>query len=172
MPGACAGDGSRQPFLRRGGGVLRDVDRGVSHTRRSCRHRAESPLVTCGSRHVDSAPTLRRVDVAPGNARFRREPGLVVERIGESRDRVVLCTDDVEEVHVPGTVTEIAPYAFSGVRNVRRLYLSEGVRSVGIRGLAVGCRLDLLHVDLCGARLRRACRRGELPRTPIAAASR
>ena len=105
-------------------------------------------LVTCGSRHVDSAPTLRRVDVAPGNARFRREPGLVVERIGESRDRVVLCTDDVEEVHVPGTVTEIAPYAFSGVRNVRRLYLSEGVRSVGIRGLAVGCRLDLLHVDL------------------------
>ena len=61
---------------------------------------------------------------------------------------MVLCTDDVDEVRVPETVTEIAPYAFNGARNVKRLYLSEAVRNVGIRGLAVGCRLELIHIDL------------------------
>mgnify|MGYP003098544150 FL=1 len=105
-------------------------------------------LVTCGSRHADAASTLRHVEVDPDNVRFRREPGIVLERIGEGRDRVVLCTDDVDEVRVPETVTEIAPYAFNGVRNVKRLYLSEAVRNVGIRGLAVGCRLELIHIDL------------------------
>lgn len=105
-------------------------------------------LVTCGSRHVDAASTLHHVEVDPDNVRFRREPGIVLERIGEGRDRVVLCTDDVDEVRVPETVTEIAPYAFNGARNVKRLYLSEAVRNVGIRGLAVGCRLELIHIDL------------------------
>ena len=105
-------------------------------------------LVTCGSRHADAASTLRHVEVDPDNVRFRREPGIVLERTGEGRDRVVLCTDDVDEVRVPETVTEIAPYAFNGVRNVKRLYLSEAVRNVGIRGLAVGCRLELIHIDL------------------------
>ncbi len=105
-------------------------------------------LVTCGSRHADAASTLHHVEVDPDNVRFRREPGIVLERIGEGRDRVVLCTDDVDEVRVPETVTEIAPYAFNGARNVKRLYLSEAVRNVGIRGLAVGCRLELIHIDL------------------------
>lgn len=105
-------------------------------------------LVTCGSRHADAASTLRHVEVDPDNVRFRREPGIVLERIGEGRDRVVLCTDDVDEVRVPESVAEIAPYAFNGVRNVKRLYLSEAVRNVGIRGLAVGCRLELIHIDL------------------------
>ena len=105
-------------------------------------------LVTCGSRHADAASTLHHVEVDPDNVRFRREPGIVLERIGEGRDRVVLCTDDVDEVRVPETVTEIAPYAFNGVRNVKRLYLSEAVRNVGIQGLAVGCRLELIHIDL------------------------
>ena len=105
-------------------------------------------LVTCGSRHADAASTLRHVEVDPDNVRFRREPGIVLERTGEGRDRVVLCTDDVDGVRVPETVTEIAPYAFNGVRNVKRLYLSEAVRNVGIRGLAVGCRLELIHIDL------------------------
>ena len=110
--------------------------------------RGPPALVTCGSRHADAASTLRHVEVDPDNVRFRREPGIVLERIGEGRDRVVLCTDDVDEVRVPETVTEIAPYAFNGVRNVKRLYLSEAVRNVGIRGLAVGCRLELIHIDL------------------------
>ncbi len=105
-------------------------------------------LVTRGSRHDDEAPTLRTVKVSRDNRRFAVLPGLLIEHLDSGADRVVLCTDDVDEVRVPANVTEIAAYAFNGVRNVKRLYLSERIATVGIRGLAVDCLLDLIHVDL------------------------
>lgn len=105
-------------------------------------------LVTYGAHHGDEAPSLRKVMVEEGNERFFTTPGLLLERKEGGRARVLLCTGDVEVVRIPEEVDEIAPYAFNGVRNLKELYLSDRIGSVGIRGLAVDGLLDRITISL------------------------
>lgn len=104
-------------------------------------------LVTYGAHHGER-PTLHNVEVDARNERFFRVPGLLLERKVDGAARVVLCTGDVDAVHIPPEVNEIAPYALNGVRGVRELYLSDRIQDVGMRGLAVEGLLDLIHIDL------------------------
>lgn len=115
----------------------------------------KNALVTQGAHYSASVktkrvrPSLREVHVGKGNTRFVVEGGLLFERAGtDSSMRVLLCMDSVDVVRIPATVNEIAPYAFNGAQNVRELYLSDRIVMVGIRGLAVDCFLELIHVDL------------------------
>lgn len=105
-------------------------------------------LVTRGAHHGAEEPSLREVAVDAGNERFYRVPGLLLERTGAGRSRVVLCTGDVAVVRIPEEVDEIAPYAFNGVAGIRELHLSDRITNVGIRGLAVDGLVELIHLDL------------------------
>lgn len=67
------------------------------------------------------------VTLAPGNARFSVESGLLCEDIGEGRARVVLYVGPDIDVCVPDGVREIAPYAFFGVHGLRELRLRDDV---------------------------------------------
>ncbi len=108
----------------------------------------ESALVTYGAHHGDVEPSLHEVTVAADNGRFYREPGLLLESKADGNARIVLCTGDVDVIRIPPEVDEIAPYAFNGVRGLNELYLSDRIDNVGLRGLAVSCLIDLIHVDL------------------------
>lgn len=118
------------------------------HLSASLERLGSNALVTHGAHHGTEEPSLREVTVGSGNARFFAEPGLLLERKDDGAVRVVLCTGSAEVVRIPAETDEIAPYAFNDVRGVRELHLSDRIGRVGVRGLALEDRLDLLHVDL------------------------
>lgn len=105
-------------------------------------------FITCGAHHGVDEPTLRTLEVESGNERFYTTCGLLIERKPSGGECVVLGVHGFEEIRIPPTVDEIAPYALNGLRDVRRLYLAERIETVGIRGLSVEGRVDLIHVDL------------------------
>ncbi len=105
-------------------------------------------LITNGAHHGTCEPSLRHIEVEPGNARYWMESGLLLERLDNGVERVVLCTGEVADVVVPHGVTGIAAYAFNGVRRLRSLTIHERVQAIDVRGLAFDCLLDTIHVDL------------------------
>lgn len=105
-------------------------------------------LVTEGAHHGTVEPSLRHVEVAPGNPRYYVDQGLLIEHLDNGSDRIVLCTGEVPDVVVPESVTGIAQYAFNGVRRLRTLSISERVQMIDVRGIAFDCLLENIHVDL------------------------
>lgn len=105
-------------------------------------------LVTEGAHHGNVEPTLRHIEADPANPRYRMDQGLLIERMGNGADRVILCTGEAPDVVVPETVTAIAQYAFNGVRRLSTLSISDRLQAVDVRGLAFDCLLDNIHVDL------------------------
>ncbi len=108
----------------------------------------ENALATYGAHHGESEPALHEVKVDEQNKQFYIEPGLLLEKKQDGNVRVVLCTGDVDEVHIPPEVNEIASYAFNGIQKLSELYLSDRINNVGVRGLAVDCLIEHIHVDL------------------------
>ncbi len=111
-------------------------------------HLGENALITYGAHHGESEPALHEVKVDEQNEQFFIEPGLLLEKKQDGNVRVVLCTGDVDEVHIPAEVNAIAPYAFNGLQKLSELYLSDRINNVGVRGLAVNCLIEHIHVDL------------------------
>ncbi len=105
-------------------------------------------LVTEGAHRGLVEPSLRHVEVDPANPRYYMHQGLLVERLSNGSDRVILCTGEVPDVVVPSTVTAIAQYAFNGVRRLRTLGISDRIQAIDVRGIAFDCLLDNIHVDL------------------------
>lgn len=105
-------------------------------------------LITEGARQGTAEPSLRHLEVDAGHPRFFVQSGLLVERMDNGAQRVVLCTGEEPDVTVPDGVTAIASYAFSGVRRLRTLRLSEAITAVDVRGLAFDCWLERVRVDL------------------------
>lgn len=108
----------------------------------------EQALITFGAHHGNIDPTLHVVEVDAENERFYRAEGLVLERKESGASRVILCTDDSEIIRIPDEVDEIAPYAFNGTANIRELYISDKIATVGVRGLATSSPLELIHIDV------------------------
>lgn len=104
-------------------------------------------LVSEGALHGSVAPSVEEVIVAEGNPRFRMEAGLLLERMDAGHDRVVLCPAPMEDVVIPSTVKAIAPYAFSGLRSLRTLSLSDRITMVEARGFGFDSMLEHIHVD-------------------------
>lgn len=104
-------------------------------------------LVTYGAHHGGKEPTLHQIEVSPENPRFYMSSGLLIERM-HNFDRVVICTGAEPNVVVPESVTFIAPYAFSSVRTLDSLEISDNVKAVEIRGLAFDSMLSLVRVNL------------------------
>ncbi len=105
-------------------------------------------LVTQGAHHGTGEPSLHDVSVGQGNRRFYTVPGLLLERKGAGRARVILCTGASDVIRIPGEVDEIMPYAFSGVCGIRELHLSDRIEKIGTRGLAVKCLIGRIRVQV------------------------
>lgn len=108
----------------------------------------ETALVMHGAHHGADAPTLHSLTVHANNKRFRVDSSLLLEILPDGSERVIHCMDSEPVVRVPESVKSIAPYAFNGDRNIRELYISDRIADVGVRGLAIDCRIDLIHIDL------------------------
>lgn len=104
-------------------------------------------LVTEGAHRGTKEPSLADVAVDAGNERFRMEAGLLIERLDAGYERVVLCTGSVPDVTVPIGVKAIAPYAFSGVRTLRTLGLSDRITMVESRGLAFDSLVERIRLS-------------------------
>lgn len=109
----------------------------------------ENALVSYGAHHGATEPSLREVYVSEKNEHFFTESGLLLERKPKGKARVLVCTGGCELVRIPKEVDEIAPYAFNDARGIHELYLSDRIRNIGIRGLAVHERIEHIHIDLC-----------------------
>lgn len=105
-------------------------------------------LITEGAHHGTMEPALRYIEVAPDNQRYRMDQGLLIERLGNGRDRIILCTGEEPDVVVPESVTAVAQYAFNGVRRLRTLSISDRLQAIDVRGMALDCLLENLHVDV------------------------
>lgn len=105
-------------------------------------------LVTEGAFHAMKAPSLRRIDVEPGNPRYYTEQGLLIERLSNGSERVIVCTSEAQDVRIPDSVTGIAQYAFNGIRTLKTLAMHERVQMIDVRGIALDCLLERLHIDL------------------------
>lgn len=108
----------------------------------------DNAFTSLGAHNGRSKPSLKSVVAEEGNAKYRAESGMLLERWANGALRVVLYAGEDEEIHIPKDVVSIAPYAFNGVRSARRLYLSDHIKQVGMRGLSFNCYLELIHVDL------------------------
>lgn len=111
-------------------------------------HIGKNALVTHGAHHGSEAPSLREASVDAANERFYLAESLLLERKQNGAARVLLCAGGAEVVRIPEEVDEVAPYAFNDVTGIRELCLSDRIAEVGIRGLSVDGRIDLIHVDL------------------------
>ena len=105
-------------------------------------------LVTKGAHSGSEEPSLRHIEVEDDNPRYAVEGGLLIEHLDSGKDRIILCTGEVEDVVVPDSVTAIASYAFNGVRRLRSLDIHDGIVAIDVRGLAFDSLLDELEVRL------------------------
>lgn len=111
-------------------------------------HLGPRALVTLGAHHGQGAPSLHSITVTGASDRFRMHEGMLLERKDDGAERVVIYVGPDEVVHVPDAVDEICAYAFNGAAQVRELFLSDRITTVGPRGLAVDAPLERIHVDL------------------------
>lgn len=107
----------------------------------------ENALVCAGAHHMGDPPSLRHVEVAPGNARFFMDSGLLCER-AEAGVRVILYGGEEPDVAVADGVTAIAPYAFSNARGVRSISLPASLRIIGHSGLSLWSQVEGIHIEL------------------------
>lgn len=105
-------------------------------------------FVSNGAYHGSTAPSIVDITVAEGNPRFRTENGLLLERMSGEHDSVLLAPANIVDAVIPETVNRIAPYAFSGIRTLRRLSLSDRITMVEARGLGFDSMLEHVHIDL------------------------
>lgn len=131
-----------------GAEALMDTALESLHVPASLEKIGENALVTYNAHNGKRQPTLRKVTVAQGNARYEEKNGMLLEKWSNGKARVVVNTDSRECVRIPEEVVAIAPYAFNGDRNIRELYLSNRIKLVGMRGLAFQCFIELIHIDL------------------------
>ena len=105
-------------------------------------------LITEGAHHGTMEPSLKHIEVDPDNPRYRMEQGLLIERLSNGADRIIVCTCEEPDLNIPEGVTAIAQYAFNNARRLRTLSLSERIQAIDVRGIAFDCLLENLHVDV------------------------
>lgn len=111
-------------------------------------HIGDNAFVTLGAHNGRSKPSLTKVEVEEGNPKYRVDSGMLLERWGNDKLRLVLYAGENEAIRIPEGVVSIAPYAFNGVRSARRLYLSDRITQVGMRALSFNCYLELISVEV------------------------
>lgn len=105
-------------------------------------------LITQGAHRAEIEPSLRKIEVSPQNPRFYTSDGLLIERLDNGTDRVIVCTCECEDIAIPPSVTNIAMYAFNGARRIKSLALSDKISAIDVRGLGIDCMIDDIHVDM------------------------
>lgn len=110
----------------------------------------ENALVTYGAHHKETVPELQAVRVEPGNERFFAEDGLLFERKGTGKLRLVLGVTGTKAVRLDERVDEVAPYALNNVSGIEELDIGDWIASVGIRGLAAEGLIPRIRIGLSG----------------------
>lgn len=105
-------------------------------------------LISMGAHNGRSKPSLTEIIVEEGNPRFFKQNGLLLEKKDDSTLKLVLYVGPDNDVYIPSEVSEIAPYAFNGVTTIQELFLTDNIKTVGTRGLAIKENLRKLHIDL------------------------
>lgn len=105
-------------------------------------------LITRGAHSGRDLPSLRDVQVAPGNERYLIDRGMLMERQDGDRLRVVIYLDTDPDVFIPDEVSSVAPYAFSGARGISRLRLLSSLKDIGIRAFAIEGLIDTIRIDM------------------------
>ena len=104
-------------------------------------------LITLGAHHEDWAPELQLVTVDPANARFFKAGGMLCERRDDGHAQVVVYDGSDEVARIPQEVDTILPYAFRGTKSLRELHISDRVKAIGMRGLALDCLLRDIFIE-------------------------
>ncbi len=115
---------------------------------RSLTKMGDNAFVSLGAHNGRNKPSLMSLTVEKGNEKYHAESGMLLERWSNGKLRIILYAGENEVIRIPEGVVSIAPYAFNGVRSARKLYLSDRIKQVGMRGLSFNCYLELIHVDL------------------------
>ncbi|MGI6217094.1 MAG: leucine-rich repeat domain-containing protein [Coriobacteriales bacterium] len=109
-------------------------------------HLGSLALVTHGAHHGKEEPSLKSIEVDEGNERFRMESGMLIETKDENNAHVVLYVGPDDVVNIPYDVTVIDSFAFNGTRLLHELYLSDGIRYLGMRAFGVESLLHHIHI--------------------------
>jgi thiol-disulfide isomerase/thioredoxin len=79
-------------------------------------------------------PKLETIDVSPENPFFRSEDGVLFDK---EMTRLVQCPGAKAGIYeIPSSVVEIAPFAFSGCRNLAEIRIPGSVKTIGDRAFA------------------------------------
>lgn len=105
-------------------------------------------LITEGAYKGQKEPSLKEIVVDVDNKRYRMEGSMLIESFDSGVNRVVVCTGQDVCVSIPKGVTAIASYAFSGLRNIKEIELSDEIVSVDMRGLSLDCLPCLIRINL------------------------
>ena len=103
-------------------------------------------LVTRGAHHEEYVPSLCEVTVDAASTRFYKECGMLIERMDDESERVVVYDGSCDKVVFPPKVDTVCDYAFKGSVNVRELHISDKVKHVGLRALAFDNLIDDVYI--------------------------
>ena len=104
----------------------------------------ERALGIVESGRAEERPALRACSVSSGNEHFFMHDGLLCE-YAEAGVRVVLYVGPETDVSLPTNTCEVAPFAFAGARDIKRLYIPGSVLHVGIAAFAVAEPCDVVE---------------------------
>ena len=118
----------------------------------------DGALATRGSINDGIEPSIHDLRVDPANPKFRVAGPLLIEHLSreEARrrhvrtegDMVVLYLGGEERVHIPESVVAVAPYAFSGARDLRELRFSNRIEYIDKSAFDIDCIVERLQIDL------------------------
>lgn len=104
-------------------------------------------LVTRGAHHGDEVPSLRHIEVAPGNEKFFVECGMLCQH-DKGIDRIVMFTSSEPRVVFPSNVVSVEAYAFNNARGIEYISLNDKLNAIGTAGLTTWCWIEHIHVEL------------------------
>lgn len=74
---------------------------------------------------------LKEITVDQHNAKYTVLNGILYEHDGSVLTKLIRCPVDIQELHIPESITEVCRHAFASCENLEKLVIPESVKSVG-----------------------------------------
>lgn len=105
-------------------------------------------FVPYGCHRGGSGTSLLEVEVPEGLDKYYTVPGMLIERKKSGKERVLLNIANSSSIVFPPLVNAVAAYAFNNMRGIKELVLSEDVKYIEMRGLAIAGHIGRIHIDM------------------------
>ena len=105
-------------------------------------------FVPYGCHRGGGGTSLQEVEVPANLDKYYVMPGMLIERKKSGKERVLLNIADTSRIEFPPLVNAVAAYAFNNMRGIKELRLSEDVKYIEMRGLAIAGYIQNIHIDL------------------------